>query len=60
MIAQICTTKEQSERLLALGISNYTADMPLQEYINPETEKEAREIAKDVCKEILEEKRKQI
>lgn len=44
-MAQICTTKEQSERLLALGISDYTADMTLQEYINPETEdKEVVEI----------------
>lgn len=28
--SQICTTKEQSERLLALGLKNETADMTLQ------------------------------
>ena len=45
-MAQICTTKEQSHKLIELGISTYTADMTLQEYINPETEdKEVAEIA---------------
>lgn len=44
-MAQICTTIEQSKRLLELGISSDTADMTLQEYINPETEnKEVAEI----------------
>lgn len=45
-MAQICTTKEQSNKLIELGISTYTADMTLQEYIDPETEdKEVAEIA---------------
>lgn len=44
-MTQICTTIEQSKRLLELGISSDTADMTLQEYINPETEnKEVAEI----------------
>lgn len=45
LMAQIRTTIEQSKRLLELGISSDTADMTLQEYINPETEdKEVAEI----------------
>lgn len=32
--SQICTTKEQSERLLALGLKKETADMTLQTTLN--------------------------
>ena len=34
--SQICTTREQSERLLALGIKKETADMYLQSVLNDE------------------------
>lgn len=32
--SQICTTQEQSERLLALGLKKETADMCLHSYLN--------------------------
>lgn len=34
--SQICTTREQSERLLALGLKKETADMYLQSVLNDE------------------------
>lgn len=34
--SQICTTREQSERLLALGLRKETADMYLQSVLNDE------------------------
>lgn len=32
--SQVCTTKEQSERLLTLGLKKETADMCLHSYLN--------------------------
>ena len=36
--SQICTTKEQSERLLALGLKKETADMEIHEFFDDEKE----------------------
>lgn len=36
--SQICTTKEQSERLLALGLKKETADMEIHEFFDDDKE----------------------